>query len=132
MELMKWANIIFFGDSKQRMKVVDACLKAILIFQKGEPSKAGKEAHALLTSNKVDLIGFVPYVNYIRAKSKCEDDMDVLWTHPFSVPTMLFRVKGTPFLLLANPNVEYNESKLLENEENRHLAELNRLLGIIG
>lgn len=132
MSLMKWANIILWGNGKQRMEVVRAVIDGVRIFKKGVSSKEGVEFHKLLQSNKVELIGFVPYVHYIRANSKDPKDLDVLWDHGFSVPTLLFALKDSPILLLVNPNVAYNDSRLLEIKENAKLIEIRDLKGIIG
>jgi len=132
MNLFKWANIFFCGTAKQRRHVVNVVMDAIKIFKKGKQSSEGDDAYEFITSNKVELIGVVPNVNYIRVESKVKEDLDALWDHHFSVPTLLFRIKDSPFLLLANPNVEYNNSKLLEIAENANLKELKGINGIIG
>ena len=130
--MFKWANIIMWMDNKFRMGLVKKVLDGVRIYKKGEPSKAGEEFYKLLNSDKVELIGFVPDVTYIRAKSRDPEDLEVLWNHKFSIPTLLFHMKDSPFLLLVNPNVAYNDSKLLEIEENNDLIEIRDLKGIIG
>jgi hypothetical protein len=115
-----------------RMKIVQSVIDGVRIFKKGVPTKEGKEFADLLESDKVDLIGFVPDVTYIRATSRDPSDLEVLWNHKFSIPTLLYHLKGTPFLLLVNPNVAYNDSKLLEIKENADLIEIRDLKGIIG
>lgn len=132
MNFFKWVNIFFCGDQNDRKKVVQAVLDSIWIFKKGKPSKQGEEAAKLLTSDKVELIGVVPHIEYIRVSSRSAEDLEVIWNHRFSVPTLLYRIKDSPFLLLANPNIEYNDSKLLEIPENADLKELQDILGIIG
>lgn len=132
MNFFKWVNILFCLDQKQRKILVEKVLEAIWIFKKGKPSPEGDKAVDLLTSNKVELIGIVPDINYIRVSSKDKADLEPLWNHRFSVPTLLYRVKDSPFLLLANPNVEYNDCKLLEIDENSDLKELRDIAGIIG
>jgi hypothetical protein len=132
MNLFKWANVFFSGTQKQRIKVVDTVLEAIKIFKKGRKSPEGDKAYKFITSNKVELIGVVPNINYIRVQSRVKEDLDALWDHHFSVPTLLYRIKDSPFLLLANPNVEYNNSKLLEIASNANLEELKNIAGIIG
>lgn len=132
MNLFKWANIFLCGTQAQRKKVVQAVIEAIWIFKKGEPSIEGEKAVSLLTSDKVELIGVVPDINYFRVASRTPEDLEVIWNHRFSVPTLLYRVKDSPFLLLANPNVEYNDCKLLEIDGNSDLKELHDILGIIG
>ena len=132
MNFFKWVNILFAFDQKQRKKLVEKVLEAIWIFKKGKPSPQGDKAVELLTSDKVELIGIVPDINYIRVASRDPDDLEPLWNHRFSVPTLLYRIKDSPFLLLANPNVEYNDCKLLEIDENSDLKELRDIAGIIG
>lgn len=132
MNLLKWVNIFFLGTQKQRLHVVETVKQAIKIFKKGKPSSEGMKAVNFLNSDKVELIGVVPNINYMRVQSKVKEDLECLWDHHFSVPTLLYRIKGSPFLLLANPNVEYNNSKLLEIAENSDLDELKDICGIIG
>ncbi len=132
MSMMKWANILMWGTGKQRSRVLEAVLKAVRIFKKGKPSPEGIHFEKLIRSNKVDLIGFVPNITYIRVNSSDKEDLDVLWDHKFSGPTVLYHLKGSPILLLVNPNVAYNDSRLLEIDENSELVEIRDLKGIIG
>lgn len=132
MNLMRWANIIMWGDSKDRTNVVRRVIDAVKIFKKGKPTKEGEHYSDLLKSKKVDFIGFVPNVSYIRASSNDPEDLDVIWDHRFSVPTLLYHVKDSPIMLLVNPNVAYNDSRLIEIDENSELLEIRDLKGIIG
>jgi hypothetical protein len=132
MNLMKWANILLWGNGNQRMNVLKAVLKHVKIFKKGKSSPEGEQFFKLITSNKVDLVGFVPSIVYIRVNSKDPEDLDVLWEHRFSAPTVLYQLKDSPIMLLVNPNVAYNNSKLLEIDENSDLIEIRDLKGIIG
>jgi hypothetical protein len=129
---MKWANILMWGTAKERIAVVKSTIEAVKIFKKGKVSKEGLEAHKLVTSDKVELIGFVPNISYIRAKSSDLSDLDVIWDHRFSGPVLLFQLKDSPIMLLVNPNVAYNDSRLLEIDENSDLVEIRDLKGIIG
>jgi len=130
--MFKWANIIMWMKNKDRMGLVEKVLDAVKIFKKGELTKEGQGFYKLLKSSNVQLIGFVPDVTYIRAQSRDPEDLEVLWNHKFSVPTLLYHMKDSPFLLLVNPNVAYNDSKLLEIKENADLIEIRDLKGIIG
>ena len=132
MNLMKWANIILWGSGKQRLAVLDSVIDAVLLFKKGVPSKEGKEFQKLLRSNKVDLIGFVPNISYLRVNSRDAEDLEVIWDHRFSGPVALYHLKDSPIMLLVNPNVAYNDSRLLEIDENSDLIEIRDLKGIIG
>jgi hypothetical protein len=132
MNLMKWANILMWGTAKERIEVVKSTIEAVKIFKKGKVSKQGIEAHKLVTSDKVELVGFVPNISYIRATSSDPADLDVIWDHRFSGPVLLFQLKDSPIMLLVNPNVAYNDSRLLEIDENSDLVEIRDLKGIIG
>jgi len=129
---MKWANILMWGTAKERIEVVKSTIEAVKIFKKGKVSKQGIEAHKLVTSDKVELVGFVPNISYIRATSSDPADLDVIWDHRFSGPVLLFQLKDSPIMLLVNPNVAYNDSRLLEIDENSDLVEIRDLKGIIG
>lgn len=132
MNLMKWAQILFNGNGKQRMEVVKAVIDAVKIYKKGKTSKEGEYFYNLITSDEVELVGFAPNITYIRANSSDKSDLEVLWDHRFSVPTLLFHLKDSPVMLLVNPNVNYNDSRLMEIEENSDLIEIRDLKGIIG
>jgi hypothetical protein len=132
MNLLKWVKIIFLGNGRDRLKVVDDVISSVKLYKKGEVSEDGKKYHNLVSSKHVELIGFTPNITYIRANSNDENDLDVLWDHRFSGPTLLFHLKDSPIMLLVNPNMTYNDSRLLEIEENSNLVEIKDLKGIIG
>jgi hypothetical protein len=132
MNLMEWANILMRGTAKERIEVVKSTIEAVKIFKKGMVSNEGIEAHKLITSKKVELVGFVPNISYIRATSSDPEDLDVIWDHRFSGPVLLYQLKDSPIMLLVNPNVAYNDSRLLEIDENSELLEIRNLKGIIG
>ena len=132
MNLMKWANILLWGTAKERIEVVKSTIEAVKIFKKGKVSKQGVKAHKLITSNQVELVGFVPNISYIRATSSDPEDLEVIWDHKFSGPVLLYQLKDSPIMLLVNPNVAYNDSRLLEIDENSDLVEIRDLKGIIG
>lgn len=132
MNLMKWAQILFSGSGKQRMNVVQNVIEAVKIYKKGKISEEGENFFKLINSDKVELVGFTPNITYIRANSKDKSDLDVIWDHRFSAPTLLFHLKDSPIMLLVNPNVNYNDSRLMEIDENSDLMEIRDLKGIIG
>jgi hypothetical protein len=129
---MKWVNILMLGNSRERSALVNDVIDAVKIFKKGKISEEGKHYASLLKSDKVEFIGFTPNITYIRAHSTDKEDLDVLWDHKFSAPTLLYHVKDSPIMILVNPNVAYNDSRLLEIDENSELLEIRDLKGIIG
>ena len=132
LDSFKWYNDFVSFTQAGRKKIVNAVLEAVKIYKKGKKSPEGTNAYNLLTSDNVELIGVVGNITYLRVQSKVQDDLEVAWDHKFSVPSLLYYVKDSPFLLLANPNVHYNSSKLLEIEGNQELEEIKNLRGIIG
>lgn len=132
MKLMKWLNILYMASARERINIMNKVVEAVKIFKKGKPSKEGDYYHDLITSDKVEIIGFVPEVTYLRVNSDDKSDLEALFSHPSSIPTLLYYVKDSPFMLLVNPNMSYNYSKLLEIKENSSVVEIKNLKGIIG
>jgi hypothetical protein len=132
MNFLKWVDYFMYGSAKERIRTVKSIIEAVKIFDKGEITDKGLEYHKLVTSDSVELIGVVPNVSYIRATSSDPNDLEVIWDHRFSGPVLLYHVKDSPLMLLVNPNVSYNDSKLLEIDENSDLVEIRDLKGIIG
>jgi hypothetical protein len=132
MNIMKWVNILMWGTSRERSAVVNEVIESVKIYKKGKLTKKGEHYANILKSGEVDFIGFVPNITYVRAHSNDPEDLEVFWDHRFSAPTLLYHVKDSPIMLLVNPNVAYNDSRLLEIDENSELAEIRDLRGIIG
>lgn len=132
MNVFKWVNILINSKAMTRYRMVKHCLKAIKLFNKGEKSPEGDEFYRFLTKADKTLIGFAPDISYIMVDHKDKSNLNVLWNHNFSIPTLLYHIKGTPFLLLANANLDYNNSKLLEIDENKAMADELKWDGILG
>jgi len=132
MGFLKWVNIFIESKTSVRQNIVKHCLEAVRLFKKGAKSKAGEDCYKFLTASDKQLIGICPDISYIMANHKDKSNMNVLWNHKFSVPTLLYHIKGTPFLLLANANLDYNNSKLLEIDENKSMEDDLKWDGILG
>lgn len=132
MNYFKWVNILIDSKTTVRHNLVKHCLNAIKLFKKGEKSKAGDDCLKFLTAADKQLIGFAPEISYIMVDHKDKSNLNIMWNHKFSIPTLLYHVKGTPFLLLANANLDYNNSKLLEIDDNKAMADELKWDGILG
>ena len=132
LETFKWVDTFIASKVKDRRNIVATSIEAIKTYIKGKVTEKGLQFYKFLMSNDVELIGVCPFIVYIMHDDQDKEKLEVCWKHDFSIPTMLYHIKGTPFLLLANANVDYNKSKLLEIKENSKVFELKNLRGING
>lgn len=56
-----------------------------------------------------EFIGFSDQITYIK-ESGSKDQLEALWEHPFGSPTLLYKIKGLPALIIAGPDIEFNDS----------------------
>ena len=112
MNLLTWAVTMLEAEEDERAEFVDLILDSIKNFKKGEISQEGKEAVSFL-KNDCSLIGFSPSVTYIMHKERGEGSLNVFWEHPFSIPSLLYKHKKLPFLILSNGNIDFDNSRLL-------------------
>lgn len=113
MNLLSWAMTMLNADVGEREDFVGFVLDSIKNFKKGEVSPEGKEAVAFL-KNDCHLIGFCPSTTYIMHKERGEGSLNVFWEHPFSIPTLLYKHKKLPFLILSNGNLDFDDSRLVK------------------
>lgn len=62
--------------------------------------------------------GVVPSVEYAKL-SGSKEELAARWVHPFSVPTLLFKHKSEPILILVNPGIRLDESFIQEMRHNQ-------------
>ena len=129
---LSWVKTLLNAPVKARSKAKKLVLEAIKIFKKGKPSDEGDDLYALLTSKNVKFVGFTPNITYIKEKSEYRDELSALWCHPFSTYSLLYKHSDLPILIIANPNLEFNESCLKKISANSNIKELRNMLGITG
>jgi hypothetical protein len=135
---LSWANQMLNIPSSKRKKIKKIILEACKIFRKGQRSVEGDQLYQLLKGNEVELIGYVPNVSYIKIEGSSEQ-LKSFWVHPFSIPTLAFKSKKYPMVMLVNPSITFNDSILksleidgkLLNDIN-DLKELKNMLGLAG
>jgi hypothetical protein len=113
MNLLSWAVTMLDAEQGERKEFADMVFNSIANFKKGEPSEEGRKAVNFL-KNECEMIGFCPSTTYIMHKSRGEGSLNVFWEHPFSIPTLLFKHKKLPFLILSNGNLDFDDSRLIK------------------
>lgn len=127
---LTWAAQMLQMSAANRTKTKKLCLNHVRHFDKGEKTKAAVDFVNSLQKD-FQFIGFTPNVFYLKEKGP-KNDMNVLWVHPFSTPTLLYKHKRLPCLLMTNGNLEFNSSRLAKIKANIGIDELHNILGITG
>lgn len=127
---LTWCRQLAAAPVKARKKARKLALDAIGHFKKGKASEEGK---TLVESLEKDFtfVGFCPSVSYIK-ETGSKDDLRAQWVHPFSTPSLLYKHKKLPVLIIANGNLDFNDSRLRKIDKNMGLDELHDILGITG
>ena len=132
---LTWALTMLKSSARTRMKHFKIAIEGLLHRNKdGKITKENEEMVEYLL-NDAEFIGFTPNISYIMPKGG-KEELDNLWVHPFSVPTLLFKVKDKPLLIVANANLDYNDSVLSKIEHNKYskqlISSLKNIRGITG
>ena len=56
-----------------------------------------------------EFIGFSDQVTYIKENGTGEQ-LNALWEHPWGSPMLMYKIKGLPALIIAGPDIEFNDS----------------------
>ena len=110
-EYLSWVEDILNMEAGHRASLVKKILDDI-------KEEIGDNFYTMLTSADVEFVGISPSTRYIKTKGSAED-LDAIWVHPFSVPTLLFYHKKTHCLINAGAAIRFNDSILNEIAENR-------------
>lgn len=133
---LSWVKNMVFSKVSHRKESRKIALEGILHHVGGKPTKEMKELVELLSSDAVEFIGFIPSVSYIKEKSSFKDELQAMFVHPFSSPTLLYKLKDSPVLLITNGNLDFNNSVLCKISENKYNEDIKNLeggvLGITG
>lgn len=113
MNMLSWSVTLLDADENERKELIDLSYDSIRGFKKGEDSEEGNDAVNFL-KGECEMIGFCPSTTYIMHRPRGEGSLDVFWEHPFSIPTLLFKHKKLPFLILSNGNLDFDSSRLIK------------------
>lgn len=132
---LSWVKNMVFSKTTHRKLSKQTALEGVLNHVGGVPTPEMKELVKNLNKN-CEFIGFIPSVSYIKENSAFKDELQAMFVHPFSSPTLLFKMKDAPVLLITNGNLEFNDSvlcKISENKYNEDIEKLeNAVMGITG
>lgn len=124
---LSWvADMIGFSVA-HRKKVRRLVMEGILNFKRGKPSKEATEFVNYL-KQEGQFVGFATNMTYIMENSKHADELESIWIHPLSEPSLLYKIKGMPILIVTNPNIEYNNSVLNKIEANKYNKILHKII----
>lgn len=122
-ESLSWVELLINLPSSTRKGIRKICLKGIKLFKRGEVSDQGDECVRFLKED-CKFIGYAVNICYVMESGSNKQEENSLWVHPFSVPTPLYKVKGSPLLVVGNENLEYNNSVLSKIPANKYNKEL--------
>lgn len=129
-EYLTWVWDLIKSKASHRKEARTLAEDAVKNFKKGNPSKEGDTLCSQLKKD-FEFIGFAPNISYIKEKGP-KDQLEALWVHPFSVPTLLYKHKKLPYLVLVNGNLDFNNTRLSDIKQNASLDGLENILGITG
>lgn len=124
---LSWVKDMLSFPVSARKKIRRLTLDGILKFKKGKVSKESQEFVDGLKANG-QFIGFATNISYIMENAKYDEELDSIWVHALSQPSLLYKLKGLPVLVVTNPNIEYNDSVLNKIENNKFNKELMKIL----
>lgn len=76
-------------------------------------------ARDLKNEKNFECIGFIPNVTYIKHNGT-KEQLEADWVHPFGSPTLLYAHKTLPMLIIAGPDIMYNDSMIRAIKENQY------------
>lgn len=81
-----------------------------------------------LESDDFDFIGFTPSIMYVKETGP-KPDLDAIWHHDFAVPSLLYKHKDLPFLIISNPGLDFNNSVVKSIDANQYNAVIYGITG---
>lgn len=134
-EYLSWVFTFIKSPEKFREKMREEILETLMMGPSpGQDSYSVGDAKKLISfledKKQVDFVGFSPNVFYMKEKG-VKDDLESVFIHPFSMPTLLYAHKKLPVLFLVNPGIRFNKNILSEMKYNeKDFKELFDITGI--
>lgn len=105
-----WYQQLMNLDEKSRRQIVAVALKRI---QDVRP-----ETYRFIKKFGCKLVGITPSLEYTLTKAH-EGELDITFSHAFSMPTLLFWCPAGKFFIQVNANLEYNDTVLNKIKGNK-------------
>jgi hypothetical protein len=126
---LDWFFDMLSFNKKDRAELKALAIDGIKKFKRGNVSEDGIDFTDAV-EKEFDFVGFTPNITYCLDKPRqSSEDINVIWQHPFSQTTLLYKHKHLPFLLISNGNIDYNNSRIEKNVNNNNPQPL---IGISG
>lgn len=144
--MQSWASTILNASARARTEIKNSVLEGVKYFRasfkksgentlkdptldellqgpdKYTPAKLNKEAEQLYKDLKnqkgVQFVGFVPEINYMKENGP-QNHLDAIWNHPFGSPALLYAHKELPILIIAGPDIMFNDSIVKSIKSNK-------------
>lgn len=113
---LSWVYTFSKSSASERGRMKDELLAGIRNFVAGKTNK-GDDLYKLLKSGDAEFVGFIPEISYFRDHGRGKD-LEAIYVHPFGGPTLLYKMKHAPALIIANPTLRFNDSFLRDAKLN--------------
>lgn len=124
---LSWVADMLSFSVTARKKIRRMVLEGIFNFKRGKPSKEAADFVNYL-KQEGQFVGFATNMSYIMENSKYAEELDSIWIHPLSEPSLLYKIKDMPILIVTNPNIEYNNTVLNKLEGNKYNKILQKVI----
>jgi hypothetical protein len=130
-QFLDWIDIVARSSVAYRRKIKDAILDGITRFNSRTDSqtKEGLELAKSLRGSEFEEIGFSLNINYVKIDSKQAALLRPIWVHAWATPKILYKHKKLPILVIAGPDLRFNDSIIGEISVNDYREQI---LGITG
>lgn len=134
---LTWVKTLMNSDKKDRRKLKNRILNDIkdtkqgLSNGKADPYQGKKLYEALKDAAKFKLIGFAPNVMYLKEDGS-PDQLSTVWVHAWGMPTLLYKHKKFPMLIMVGPGIRFNKTLLSEIDEEQLKEWMGNIQGITG
>ena len=112
---LSWVYTFSKSSSIERERMRSELLKGIRDYVTG--NNQSEELYKLLKSGDAEFIGFIPEISYFRDHGRGKD-LEAMYVHPFGGPTLLYKMKHSPALIIASPTLRFNDSFLRDAKLN--------------
>jgi len=110
---LRWVSVLLNSSVSTRKKWVEEILNGIKDYRKGKSADQIYLSDALESEKDFEKIGFALNMEYIKVEGS-KEHLGAVWVHPFANPSLLYKHKKLPVLIIAAPGIRLNESILQE------------------
>lgn len=113
-EFLDWCLIFIKSSSSDRKLMRKVLLEGI-----SDYSEEGQKYAKWLESSQCEFVGFAINLQYMK-ESGSKEHLKALWVHPFGGPTLVYKHKRLPMLIVTSPSLEFNTSHIKKAKLNNY------------